>query len=103
MKYRNLVIVRIAVVTAFVVGIQFFVLVTAGLNVACAQNELADRIDSIRIEGNQRIESETIISSAEFLESVTYRAQDLGRQSNCEYAEGFISHQIPKATSLLDL
>ena len=48
-------------------------------------------------------ESETIISSSEFLESVTYRAQDLGRQSNCEYAEGFISHQIPKANSLLDL
>jgi bacillithiol biosynthesis deacetylase BshB1 len=48
-------------------------------------------------------ESETIISSSEFLESVTYRAQDLGRQSNCKYAEGFISHQIPKANSLLDL
>jgi len=48
-------------------------------------------------------ESETIISSSEFLESVTYRAQDLGRQSNCEYAEGFISHQIPTVISLLDL
>ena len=48
-------------------------------------------------------ESETIISSSEFLESVTYRAQDLGRQSNCEYAEGFISHQIPKVNSLLDV
>ena len=48
-------------------------------------------------------ESKTIISSSDFLESVTYRAQDLGRQSNCKYAEGFVSHQIPKATSLLDL
>ena len=48
-------------------------------------------------------ESETINSSSEFLESVTYRAQDLGRQSNCEYAEGFISHQIPTVISLLDL
>ena len=48
-------------------------------------------------------ESETIISSPEFLESVTYRAQDLGRQSNCDYAEGFISHQIPQVNSLLDL
>ena len=48
-------------------------------------------------------ESKTIISSPEFLESVTYRAQDLGRQSNCEYAEGFISHQIPKVNSLLDV
>jgi bacillithiol biosynthesis deacetylase BshB1 len=48
-------------------------------------------------------ESETIISSSEFLESVTYRAQDLGRQSNCEYAEGFLAHQIPKVDSLLDI
>ena len=48
-------------------------------------------------------ERETIISSSDFLESVTYRAQDLGRQSNCKYAEGFVAHQIPKANSLLDL
>ena len=48
-------------------------------------------------------ESETIISSSEFLESVTYRAQDLGRQSNCEYAEGFLTHQMPKIDSLLDI
>jgi len=48
-------------------------------------------------------ESETIISSTVFLESVTYRAQDLGRQSNCEYAEGFLAHQMPKADSLLDI
>jgi bacillithiol biosynthesis deacetylase BshB1 len=48
-------------------------------------------------------ESETIISKKGFLESVTYRAKDLGRQSNCEYAEGFISHQLPKIDSLIDL
>jgi len=48
-------------------------------------------------------ESETIISKKGILESVTYRAKDLGRQSNCEYAEGFISHQLPKIDSLIDL
>ena len=48
-------------------------------------------------------ESETIISSQGFLDSVLYRAQDLGRQSNCKYAEGFIAHQLPKVDSLLDL
>jgi len=48
-------------------------------------------------------ESETIISKKGFLESVTYRAKDLGRQSNCEYAEGFISHQLPKIDSLIDI
>ena len=47
-------------------------------------------------------ESETIISSKDFLESVKYRAQDLGRQSNCKYAEGFIAHQLPKVDSLLE-
>lgn len=47
-------------------------------------------------------EPETIISSEDFLESVKYRAKDLGRQSNCKYAEGFISHQLPKIDSLLD-
>jgi bacillithiol biosynthesis deacetylase BshB1 len=48
-------------------------------------------------------ESKTIISSKDFLESVKYRAKDLGRQSNCRYAEGFITHQLPKIDSLLDI
>ena len=48
-------------------------------------------------------ESETIISSKDFLESVRYRAQDLGRQSNCKYAEGFISNQTLKIEYLKDL
>ena len=48
-------------------------------------------------------ESETIISKKGILESVTYRAKDLGRQSNCEYAEGFISHQLIKIESLFDI
>jgi bacillithiol biosynthesis deacetylase BshB1 len=48
-------------------------------------------------------ESETIISSKEFLDSVTYRAKNLGRQSNCGYAEGFITHQLPKVNSLLEI
>ena len=48
-------------------------------------------------------ESKTIISSEDFLESLSYRAKDLGRQSNCKYAEGFIVHQLPKIESLLDI
>jgi len=48
-------------------------------------------------------ETETIISSEGFLDSVSYRAKDLGRQANCEYAEGFITHQLPKIESLLDI
>ena len=48
-------------------------------------------------------ESETIISKKGFLESVKYRAKDLGRQSGCEYAEGFIAHQLPKVESLFDI
>ena len=48
-------------------------------------------------------ESETIISSQGFLDSVSYRAKNLGRQSNCGYAEGFVVHQLPKIDSLLNL
>ena len=38
-------------------------------------------------------EPETIISSKQFLESITYRAADLGRLSGCKYAEGFTSEK----------
>ena len=48
-------------------------------------------------------ETETIISSKDFLESVKYRAKDLGRQSDCKYAEGFITNQTLKVNSLKDL
>ena len=48
-------------------------------------------------------EPETIISSKGFLDSITFRAQDLGRQSNCEYAEGFLAHQLPKVNTLFDV
>ena len=48
-------------------------------------------------------ETETIISKKGFLESVKYRAQDLGRQANCEFAEGFIAHQLLKVDSFFDI
>ena len=47
-------------------------------------------------------ESNTIISSQEFLDSIEYRAKDLGRQTSCDYAEGFITHQLPKINLLND-
>jgi|TARA_B110000305_G_scaffold236565_1_gene298181 bacillithiol biosynthesis deacetylase BshB1 len=48
-------------------------------------------------------ESQTVISSKDFLDSIEYRAKDLGRQAFCKYAEGFISHQIPKVNLLTDI
>ena len=48
-------------------------------------------------------ESSSIISTADFLESVRYRAKDLGRESRCQYAEGFISNQLLKVDSLFDI
>ena len=48
-------------------------------------------------------ESETRISSKDFFESITYRAKDMGRLTNCEYAEGFISHQLNSVNLLTDL
>ena len=48
-------------------------------------------------------ETETIISQKGFLESVKYRAQDLGRLSNCNYAEGFVTYQMLKVDSFFDI
>ena len=41
-------------------------------------------------------ENNTIISTKDFFDSIEYRAKDLGRQTSCNFAEGFISHQLPK-------
>jgi len=64
-------------------------------------NQMDSKIESILCYKSQFYnpmsnEKETIISSKDFLESIKYRAQDLGRQSNCKYAEGFISNQSLK-------
>ena len=48
-------------------------------------------------------EPETPISSNNFLESITYRAQDLGRIVNTEYGEGFNVNRDIAVDSLFDL
>ena len=48
-------------------------------------------------------ETETIISSQDFFDSITYRAKDLGRQGNCKFAEGFIANQKIQPVSLFDI
>ena len=48
-------------------------------------------------------ETKTIISSKEFFDSIKYRAKDLGRQTSCVYAEGFINHQLSRVNLLNDL
>ena len=48
-------------------------------------------------------EPETPITSKNFLESVKYRAQDLGRLTNVDYAEGFTSSSVLLINSLEDL
>lgn len=48
-------------------------------------------------------ETDTVISSKDFFDSIEYRAKDLGRQTFCKYAEGFISHQLSKVNLLNDL
>ena len=45
-------------------------------------------------------EPETIISSKGFLDSVKYRASDLGRLSGVTYAEGFTVEKLPAIESL---
>ena len=71
-------------------------------------NEMEQKLQSVLCYKTQFYdpnsnESETLISSKDFLESIKYRAKDLGRHSNCKYAEGFISNQYLKVNSLKDL
>ena len=42
----------------------------------------------------------TPISSKNFLDSIEYRARDLGRLTNVDYAEGFISARLPLIDSI---
>ncbi len=48
-------------------------------------------------------EPETIISSKEFLDSVRYRAADLGRLSGVDFAEGFTVEKLPVVNLLEEL
>lgn len=48
-------------------------------------------------------EPETPISSKNFLDSLTYRARDLGRLTGVEYAEGFTVERYPAVDSLFDI
>ena len=48
-------------------------------------------------------EPETPISSKNFLDSVNYRARDLGRLIGVEHAEGFTSERFPGIKNLNDL
>lgn len=48
-------------------------------------------------------EPETPISSKNFIDSVNYRARDLGRIIGVEYAEGFTVERYPAVSSLFDL
>ncbi|MFO7703114.1 MAG: bacillithiol biosynthesis deacetylase BshB1 [Psychroflexus maritimus] len=45
----------------------------------------------------------TPISSANFLDSVTYRARNLGRLINVDFAEGFTVERYPAVDSIFDL
>lgn len=48
-------------------------------------------------------EPETPISSKNFLDSLTYRARDLGRLTGVDYAEGFTAERYPAVDSLFDI
>lgn len=48
-------------------------------------------------------EPQTPISSSNFLDSITYRARDLGRLINTDHAEGFTVERYPAVDSIFDL
>ncbi|MBO98096.1 MAG: bacillithiol biosynthesis deacetylase BshB1 [Flavobacteriales bacterium] len=71
-------------------------------------NQIDKKIEAVKCYASQFYnphsnEKETIISTKSFLDSVKYRAKDLGRQTKCMYAEAFIAHQLPKVNSIFDL
>ncbi len=45
----------------------------------------------------------TPISTKNFIDSIEYRARDLGRLTNVDYAEGFIAARLPLIESISDL
>jgi bacillithiol biosynthesis deacetylase BshB1 len=52
--------------------------------------------------GNETVHN-TPISTKNFLDSIEYRARDLGRLTGVEYAEGFIASRLPRIESISDL
>ena len=52
--------------------------------------------------GNESVH-DTPISTKNFLDSIEYRAKDLGRLTGVEYAEGFIASRFPIIESISDL
>ena len=48
-------------------------------------------------------EKNTLISTKNFIDSVEYRARDLGRLSGVDYAEGFTVERCPLVNSIFDL
>lgn len=52
--------------------------------------------------GNESVH-DTPISTKNFLDSIEYRAKDLGRLTGVEYAEGFIASRLPRIESISDL
>jgi len=66
------------------------------------------KIEAIKAYGSQFFdanskEPETPISSQNFIDSVVYRAQDLGRLIGKEHAEGFTVERYPAVDSIFDL
>ena len=62
--------------------------------VMCYKSQFYDPNDS---------SEETPISTKNFLDSIEYRARDLGRLTGVEYAEGFNTLRIPIIDNISDL
>jgi bacillithiol biosynthesis deacetylase BshB1 len=66
------------------------------------------KMNSIRAHASQFYdpnsnEPKTVISSKNFLESIEYRAQDMGRLIGVDHGEGFVSHQNIGVSDLMCL
>ena len=73
-------------------------------------NHIDDKVNAVKAYKTQfynpnKKESgpKTPISNQNFLDSVTYRAKDLGRLIGVDYAEGFTAERYPAVNSIFDL
>ena len=53
-------------------------------------------------DGNETVHN-TLISTKNFLDSIEYRARDLGRLTNVDYGEGFIAARLPLVENISEL
>ena len=89
---RYIIIFSLKILIRFVVDVSDFI-----------EQKMSGEAFSSQFYNPQSQEPNTIISSQAFLDSIRYRAADLGRLSGVDFAEGFTVEKLPVLNFLEDL